>query len=248
MTFLHTCVWISVCKRLHYVWLYVCVVWANIRVCTTFISIVISHRFWGMCCKYKRLLNRTNFTVSIPCTKLTGEGGDILRASKCYYTQAPNLLKEGRKKMFYLTTHSAHFIYGYVVKGHSDSERGNPLPLHGLLFLISSKGSFICTISTDMIAHTTAFVTPVVEHWLEREIGPRWRIDPTTHRTMSENSYHGASLPNQLKTSLIAWRKTEWPVDFLVQSQPIQICRGHRPRVSYSDHVHSIETELKKTS
>ena len=24
---------------------------------------------------------------------------------------------------------------------------------------------------TDMIAHTTAFGTPVVEHWLEREIG-----------------------------------------------------------------------------
>ena len=24
---------------------------------------------------------------------------------------------------------------------------------------------------TDRIAHTTAFVTPVVEHWLEREIG-----------------------------------------------------------------------------
>ena len=23
---------------------------------------------------------------------------------------------------------------------------------------------------TDKIAHTTAFVTPVVEHWLEREI------------------------------------------------------------------------------
>ena len=23
---------------------------------------------------------------------------------------------------------------------------------------------------TDRIAHTTAFVTPVVEHWLEREI------------------------------------------------------------------------------
>ena len=25
---------------------------------------------------------------------------------------------------------------------------------------------------TDRIAHTTAFVTPVVEHWLEREMGP----------------------------------------------------------------------------
>ena len=56
-----------------------------------------------------------------------------------------------------------------MVKDHSDSERGNPLLPHGLLFPISSKGSFICTIP-DRIAHTTAFVTPVVEDWLEREI------------------------------------------------------------------------------
>ena len=35
---------------------------------------------------------------------------------------------------------------GYMVKDHSDSERGNPLPPHGLLFPISSKDSFICTI------------------------------------------------------------------------------------------------------
>ena len=102
-----------------------------------------------------------------------------------------------RKEMFYLTTHSTHFIYGYMasdiwlrtilivrkegrkemflfndalntfylrlygvrhmVKDHSDSEKGNPLPLHRLLFPIRSKGSFICTI-------------PVVDHWLEREI------------------------------------------------------------------------------
>ena len=72
--------------------------------------------------------------------------------------------------MFYLTTHLTHFIYGYMasdimVKYHSDSERGNPLPPLGILFLISSKGSFI-----DRITHTTAFVTPVVEHWVEREI------------------------------------------------------------------------------
>ena len=33
-----------------------------------------------------------------------------------------------------------------MVKDHSESERENPpLPLHGLLFPISSKGSFICT-------------------------------------------------------------------------------------------------------
>ena len=49
-----------------------------------------------------------------------------------------------------------------MVKDHSESEKGNPLPPHRLLFSINSKGSFI---STDRIAHT-----PVVEHWLEREI------------------------------------------------------------------------------
>ena len=89
--------------------------------------------------------------------------------------------KEG-KGMFYLTTHSTHFIYGHMasgiwlrtilivrkerernvlfndalntfylrlygvrhmVKDHSDSEKGNPLPPHRLLFPINSKGSFI---------------------------------------------------------------------------------------------------------
>ena len=52
-----------------------------------------------------------------------------------------NKKKEGRK-CFILR------LYGvrHMVKDHSDSERGNPLPPHGLLFPINSKGSFICTI------------------------------------------------------------------------------------------------------
>ena len=72
--------------------------------------------------------------------------------------------------MFYLTTHSTHLFtviwkelnvlfndalitfylrlygVGHMLKDHSDSERGNPLPPHGLLFPINSKGYFICTI------------------------------------------------------------------------------------------------------
>ena len=57
---------------------------------------------------------------------------------------------EGRKEMFYLTTHLTHFIYSYMVavqmvKDHLDSEGGNLLP-HKLLFSISSKDSFICII------------------------------------------------------------------------------------------------------
>ena len=53
-----------------------------------------------------------------------------------------------------------------MVNGHSNSERGNLMTPHGLLFPISSKGSFIYT----RITLTTACVTPVVEHWLEQEI------------------------------------------------------------------------------
>ena len=49
---------------------------------------------------------------------------------------------------------------------------------------------------TDRIAHTTAFVTPVVEHWLEREIA-QWVLpmkdrsdDPSHHeRTLLPRSY-----------------------------------------------------------
>ena len=56
-----------------------------------------------------------------------------------------------------------------MVKDHSDSEKGNLLLPHRLHFPISSKISFICFIP-DKITHITAFVTPAVEHMLEREI------------------------------------------------------------------------------
>ena len=49
--------------------------------------------------------------------------------------------------MFNLMTHSTHFFtvirhYTYIVKGHSDSEKGTPLLPYGLLFPNNSKGSF----------------------------------------------------------------------------------------------------------
>ena len=75
-----------------------------------------------------------------------------LSSSIIYNTKQASLnRKEGRKEMFYLTMHSTHFILrlysvGHMVKDHLDSERRNPLPPHGLLFPINSKGSFICTI------------------------------------------------------------------------------------------------------
>ena len=54
-----------------------------------------------------------------------------------------NVLFNDTLNTFYLR------LYGvrHMVKDHSDSERGNPLPPHGLLILINSKDSFICIIS-----------------------------------------------------------------------------------------------------
>ena len=75
-----------------------------------------------------------------------------------------------------------------MVKDHSDSERGNPLPPHRLLLSINSKGSFYMHHPTDKITHTTAFVTPGVENWLEREGSIRRPIAP-----LANAPYHGAT-------------------------------------------------------
>ena len=61
-----------------------------------------------------------------------------------------------------------------MVKDLSDSERGNPLPsLYVLLFSIISRSALAGTRNSSM--------------------GTPWRIDPTTHRTMSEHFKHGAT-------------------------------------------------------
>ena len=53
-----------------------------------------------------------------------------------------NVLFNDALNTFYLR------LYGvrHMVKDHSDSENGNPLPPHRLLFPSNSKGSFIRTI------------------------------------------------------------------------------------------------------
>ena len=106
-----------------------------------------------------------------------------------------NVLFNDALNTFYLRLHGV----GHMVKDHSDSEKGNLLPPHRLLFPINSKGSFISTIP-DRIAHTTTFVTPVVEHWLEREI-VQWvhpmkdRSDDPLHHEQTLLSQGYISLP-----------------------------------------------------
>ena len=68
-----------------------------------------------------------------------------------------------------------------------------PVTLSGAGFLINSKGSFICPIP-DRTAHTTAFVTPVVEHWMEREIA-QW-----VHSIEDRSDY-----PSHHEQTLLLW-------------------------------------------
>ena len=65
--------------------------------------------------------------------------------------KAHSLRQLGREEMFLFndalnTFYLRLYGVGHMVKDHSDSKRGNPLPPHGLLFPISIKGSFMCTI------------------------------------------------------------------------------------------------------
>ena len=94
------------------------------------------------------------------------------------------------KEMFYLSTHSTHFIDGYMVEDHSDSERGNPMPPHGLLFLINSKVFFIC--STPVVAVTRRIYSlqcckkaprtkPVLHDWCNKGHGMYYPVYGMVH-------------------------------------------------------------------
>ena len=93
-----------------------------------------------------------------------------------------NVLFNGTLNTFYLWL----YCIGHMVQNHSNTKRGMLLlALHGLLILISSKGSFIYTIP-DRIAHTTAFVTPVMEHWLKHQLSQS--SNPSHHGLLQTNN------------------------------------------------------------
>ena len=65
-----------------------------------------------------------------------------VESKRCFRQKWKEVLFNDALNTFYF------WLYGirHMVKYHTDSERGNLLPPHGLLFPINSKGSFICTI------------------------------------------------------------------------------------------------------
>ena len=95
--------------------------------------------------------------------------------------------KGGEREILYLTTHSTHFIYGYMA---------SDIWLRTILIVRKETrcrpiGYFYMHHPTDRITHTTAFVTPVVEHWVEREIA-QW-VHPMKDRS-DDPSHHERTL------------------------------------------------------
>ena len=64
---------------------------------------------------------------------------------------------------------------------------------------------------TDRIAHTTAFVTPVVEHWLEREIA-QW-VHSTKDRSDDPTHHERTLLPRSYIPLLACQGSPKWPTD-----------------------------------
>ena len=78
------------------------------------------------------------------------------KSSEVYYKMEENVLFNDSLSTFYLR------LYGvrHMVKNHSDREIGNLLRPHGLLFPISSKGSFICIIpQQDNTYHSLCYTS-----------------------------------------------------------------------------------------
>ena len=80
----------------------------------------------------------------------TGESNGLPRGHKS--TLNWGCTQEGKEKGNVLFKDALNTLYlrlyglRHMVKDRSDSDRGNPLPPHRQLFLISSKDSFICII------------------------------------------------------------------------------------------------------
>ena len=75
-------------------------------------------------------------------TTTNNNNNNLTNKNKQRRRKEGNVLFNYALNTFYLRL----YCVGHMVKDHSDSERGNPLPPHGLFFPINSKGSFVCII------------------------------------------------------------------------------------------------------
>ena len=142
-------------------------------------------------CRGTRAAPRCRADTSTPATAPGPAGPCCTHRKSAEQRKEGNVLFNDALNTFYLR------LYGlrHMVKDHSDSEKGNPLPPHRLLFPINSKGFLYAPSHRQESTYHTAFVTPIVEHWLEREIA-QW-VHP-----MKDRSHHEWTLKPQSYISL----------------------------------------------
>ena len=143
-------------------------------------------------------------------------------------------LSEREREMFYLTTHSTHFyvgLYGvrHMVKDHSDSEKGNPLPPHYrltarvLLYGPSHRQDNtyhgLCYTSRGALAGTrNSSMGPPHEGSIRRPIAPWANALPL--------SYVPLRITEWILTILaILWLIITVYVDITIDTQITQLCK-----------------------
>ena len=102
--------------------------------------------------------------------------------------------RQKRKNFVYLTTHSTHLIYGYMASDHSVREETHCRHM-GYSFRLAAR--FLLYASSHRQDNTYQSLCYTSRGSLvgarNSSMGPPWRIDPMTHRTMSECSYQWAT-------------------------------------------------------
>ena len=116
---------------------------------------------------------------------------DVSAQLKCSY------MEEGRKEMFYLTTHSTHVMYGYVASDILEittqiaREESRFCHMSYSFRLAARVLLYASSHRQDITFHGVCYTSRgALDKKRNSLIGPPGRIDPTTHRTMSERSYH----------------------------------------------------------
>ena len=99
-----------------------------------------------------------------------------------------NVLFNDSLNTFYLQ------LYGvrHMIKNHSDRERGNLLSPHRLL--AAGVLLYAPCHRQDNTYHSLCYTSRgALAGTKNSSMGPPWRINPTTHHTMSKRSYHRAT-------------------------------------------------------
>ena len=151
--------------------------------------------------------------------------------------------------MFYLTTHSTHFIYGYMASDIwlrttqtareetrcRDIGYSFRIAARVLLYASSNRQDNtyqgLCCTSRGALAGTRIIL-----------MDPPWRIDPTTHRTMSERSHHGATSRSSAgMKSCLAVHATMTPTTVSNFLPMLKLIAGRYTCVIFSIHSHLSE-------